>query len=111
MRDAQWWAEHGRPTAAEVFRLDWREARHWGSRPKPCRCCDNPSRLRDDEGKPCHKSCAELEVLQGMHNAQPVAGSATMARARELLAAQNREARGLPPIVRPVNATPTPASP
>lgn len=51
--------------------LDWGDRRHWGGKPLPCRLCRKPALLRDDDGRPCHKICAE-----GRPNpvyAQPVA--------------------------------------
>ena len=44
--------------------LDWRDSRHWSSRPRPCWVCGGQTRLVDDRGRPSHKVCAErlLEV-------------------------------------------------
>ncbi|MEU4348277.1 hypothetical protein [Streptomyces sp. NPDC023838] len=42
--------------------LDWSGSSHWDSRPRPCRYCGKPARLRDSKGSPAHKVCAE-EVL------------------------------------------------
>jgi hypothetical protein len=40
--------------------LDWTDAqRHWAERLRPCRFCKGPTRLRDEEGRPSHKTCAE----------------------------------------------------
>lgn len=110
MRPASWWAEHAQPVAAEVLRLDWRDSAHWHALRKPCRLCDEPTNLRDEAARPCHKSCAETELLHGMRDARPVSHSDAMTRARELLARQNAEARGVP-YVRPLHATSSPASP
>jgi hypothetical protein len=38
--------------------LDWRAAHHWKSRPLPCRYCAGMTNLRDDDGRPAHKTCA-----------------------------------------------------
>jgi len=46
------------PTAAAV--LDWREAHHWSPMTRPCRHCGQPTHLRDDDGTPAHKTCAEI---------------------------------------------------
>ena len=42
--------------------LDWREASHAGRRPLPCCCCGGRTFLRDDEGRPSHKTCAEAAL-------------------------------------------------
>jgi hypothetical protein len=40
--------------------LDWREPKHWdGRRALPCRYCGTTTHLRDDDGQPAHKVCAE----------------------------------------------------
>jgi hypothetical protein len=40
--------------------LDWRDRAHWGGgRLLPCRLCHRPAFCRDDDGRPCHKTCAE----------------------------------------------------
>jgi hypothetical protein len=52
----------GSRTGSEVTGLDWRHSRHWGrGRRRPCRICQRPAFLLDDEGQPCHKTCAEQE--------------------------------------------------
>lgn len=43
--------------------LDWRKHR-LGTRPAKCRFCGRPAWLRDENGKPCHKGCAELDIEQ-----------------------------------------------
>lgn len=45
-------------------RLAWSDPKHfdrsrWGS--VPCRCGDGPTRMRDEQGMPCHLGCAEKE--------------------------------------------------
>lgn len=44
--------------------LDWRDASHWSSRPKPCRYCQGLTNLRDSKRKPSHKVCAEAALHQ-----------------------------------------------
>lgn len=39
--------------------LDWRSSEHWSPEPRPCRYCSRPTNLRDEEGVPSHKACAE----------------------------------------------------
>jgi hypothetical protein len=39
--------------------LDWSKPQHFGVFVKPCRICGNPAFMRDDDGRPCHKTCAE----------------------------------------------------
>jgi hypothetical protein len=40
--------------------LDWSDAKsHWAERRRPCRYCKGPTHLRDEEGRPSHKTCAE----------------------------------------------------
>jgi hypothetical protein len=38
---------------------------HWGGNRRPCRICGKPAFLIDDQGRPCHKVCAETEPDQG----------------------------------------------
>lgn len=49
-------------TGTEVF--DWRGAEHWSSRLYRCRLCSELTQLRDDQGQPCHKRCAEQEATR-----------------------------------------------
>jgi hypothetical protein len=42
--------------------LDWRDRSHWSDRDKRCRVCGRLTPLRDDNGQPCHKVCAEREI-------------------------------------------------
>lgn len=44
--------------------LDWRDASHWSSRPKPCRYCQGLTNLRDSKRSPAHKVCAEEALAQ-----------------------------------------------
>lgn len=40
--------------------LNWRDRRHWGGGTRlPCAHCGRGAFLRDDDGRPCHKTCAE----------------------------------------------------
>lgn len=40
--------------------LDWSNAQsHWAEWRRPCRYCKGPTNLRDEEGRPSHKTCAE----------------------------------------------------
>lgn len=58
--------------AARV-RLDWSASEHWSDDAKPCRCCTTATHGRDEQGRPCHKSCAEAELAAEILGA--VAGS------------------------------------
>jgi hypothetical protein len=42
--------------------LDWRA--HKVGAPKPCRLCGAPAIMRDADGLPCHKVCAERAAAQ-----------------------------------------------
>jgi hypothetical protein len=56
----------GEPEVARLVRatvsLDWRDPRHWSTRKRRCRICRTPTFLRDSQGKPCDKTCAETEL-------------------------------------------------
>lgn len=39
--------------------LDWSDRRHWQRGKKPCRYCHKDTNLRDENGAPSHKVCAE----------------------------------------------------
>ncbi|MFC7979863.1 UTRA domain-containing protein [Streptomyces cinereoruber] len=56
---------------AEERLLDWRSSIHWSSEPRPCRYCSVATNLRDEQGVPSRKTCAE--ALGGRHqrSAQP----------------------------------------
>ena len=41
--------------------LDWRTHR-LSSRRRPCRSCGGLTVLCDQDGRPCHKTCAEAEL-------------------------------------------------
>lgn len=42
--------------------LDWRT--HAVGRPAPCRLCGRPAMMRDADGLPCHKVCAEDDLAR-----------------------------------------------
>ncbi|MFJ3786482.1 hypothetical protein [Streptomyces sp. NPDC090093] len=44
---------------AEERLLDWRSSAHWSSERRPCRYCSVATNLRDEDGVPSHKTCAE----------------------------------------------------
>lgn len=47
-------------------RLDWRSRAHYGGPVRPCRICLEPSWcFVDDDGRPCHRTCAEMELYEG----------------------------------------------
>jgi hypothetical protein len=51
------------PPRERQWGLDWRRHRiTW--RPEPCKHCRKPALSLDDDGQPCHKACAELEIEQ-----------------------------------------------
>jgi hypothetical protein len=50
------------PLVETTVRLDWSDRRHHADELKPCRLGDGPTRGRDSEGRPCHRSCAEQEL-------------------------------------------------
>lgn len=39
--------------------LDWSARRHWVKKNLPCRYCRRATNLRDENGEPSHKVCAE----------------------------------------------------
>jgi hypothetical protein len=44
--------------------LPWGDKKHFDRTPAgsaPCRCGDGPTRMRDEQGEPCHLGCAEKE--------------------------------------------------
>ncbi|MEU8303428.1 hypothetical protein AB0C84_07675 [Actinomadura sp. NPDC048955] len=43
--------------------LNWHSAAHWGGgRRLPCVHCGHGAFCRDDNGRPCHKTCAETAM-------------------------------------------------
>ena len=57
-----------RTLADGKFGLDWFSGQHFGRRPEPCRHCQRPAGLRDDDGRPAHKVCAEAAVLVALQD-------------------------------------------
>ena len=54
-------------------RLAWSGDRHWSETVSPCRCCGTGTHVRDEQGRPCHKRCAEAELaaeVVGAHGAE-----------------------------------------
>ena len=45
--------------------LDWRGPWHWGKTEVLCGYCREPTWLRDDDGLPAHKVCAEAAAARG----------------------------------------------
>jgi hypothetical protein len=41
--------------------FDWSDRSHWSLFDQPCRHCGRLTRLRDDAGRPSHKTCAEAQ--------------------------------------------------
>lgn len=39
--------------------FNWRDRKHWGGKLRPCKHCGRATPLRDYDGKPSHKVCAE----------------------------------------------------
>jgi hypothetical protein len=52
------------PVGAEGRRLRRAAPRHWAALALPCRCCRGNTHLRDEQGRPCHKVCAETEAAR-----------------------------------------------
>jgi hypothetical protein len=42
--------------------LDWESPEHWSDKQGDCRICHTASFGRDEQGRPCHKSCEEAEL-------------------------------------------------
>lgn len=47
--------------------LDWRTGKHFSNVARPCRYCRKPTQLRDEDGVPAHKICAEAALTSGRH--------------------------------------------
>lgn len=47
------------PSANTAVCLNWSDRAHWSPLARPCRHCRRVTNLRDDEGEPAHKVCAE----------------------------------------------------
>lgn len=56
---------HGIPIRGPLGLLDWRDSSHSSKVRRPCRCCGDPAWSLDDDGRPCHKPCAEREFVEG----------------------------------------------
>lgn len=56
--------------------LDWRDSSHWSSHPASCVHCGRNTNLRDDDGEPAHKTCAEAELAAELAAAARTAGAA-----------------------------------
>src|SRR5205814_8101 len=56
------WPRHPRqrPTGRMTAVSDWRD--HTIGDPMPCRICSRPALMRDADGVPCHKTCAEQDA-------------------------------------------------
>ncbi|MCX4550541.1 MULTISPECIES: hypothetical protein [unclassified Streptomyces] len=46
--------------------LDWSDSAHYSTDPRLCRHCGVPTHLRDGQGRPAHKVCAERVLAQVM---------------------------------------------
>lgn len=44
--------------------LDWSDRTHWARTQAPCRYCRSATFLRDDDGLPADKVCAETALQQ-----------------------------------------------
>lgn len=53
------------------------KVRHWSMNPKPCRHCGGPTSLRDFDGRPAHKVCAERLATAELVAAQRRVGAAS----------------------------------
>ncbi|GHA08580.1 hypothetical protein GCM10010345_11160 [Streptomyces canarius] len=73
--------------------LDWTDPkRHWAQRPRPCRFCKGPTCLRDEGGRPSHKTCAEAHrARKQAHAEQAYEQRARRADQRELDAHTRQE--------------------
>ncbi|MFF2612286.1 hypothetical protein [Kitasatospora sp. NPDC058046] len=75
--------EPAAPAALPEVHLDWRGPQHWSDRARECRHCGVTTPLRDDEGKPAHKVCAERALAaQQADLADRYRGAAPAARAQ-----------------------------
>jgi hypothetical protein len=53
------------PPLAKIGFLDWSGAAHWDAQALPCRICWKTTQMRDNQMRPCHKTCAEDELWRG----------------------------------------------
>ncbi|MEU2487121.1 hypothetical protein ABZ593_21240 [Streptomyces sp. NPDC012617] len=44
--------------------LNWGSSAHWDAQELPCRYCGQPTHLRNDQGAPADKVCAEASLAQ-----------------------------------------------
>ena len=49
-------------TVIARVKLNWSADEHWADEMRPCRCCGTNTHARDEQGRPCHVSCAEAEL-------------------------------------------------
>jgi hypothetical protein len=55
---------------------DWRAAHRWSPQARRCRHCGAPTYLRDEDGVPAHKLCAERTVAAStVADAAPAGGA------------------------------------
>lgn len=59
----QLWTVPADPLARSANLLDWHDRSHWSSRQASCTWCRRPTHLRDDQGEPRHKVCAEAAAF------------------------------------------------
>jgi len=52
------------PTQPSTGVLDWSDRSHWARTQAPCRYCRTPTFLRDDDGLPADKVCAEQALAE-----------------------------------------------
>jgi hypothetical protein len=61
------------PMAVELTKvsLDWSGEDHYDKAVSlPCRQCHTPTKMRDDQRRPCHQWCAEQEAARGLVDAR-----------------------------------------
>lgn len=52
--------------------VDWSGPEHFDpAQSLACRCCDTPTRMRDNDGLPCHESCRAQELAKELYGADP----------------------------------------
>lgn len=44
--------------------LDWSGSEHFSTDARPCRYCGTPTHLRDSQGRPADKVCAEIALAE-----------------------------------------------
>jgi hypothetical protein len=100
---AEYCRQHGIPVREPLAVLDWRDSSHSSKVRKPCRCCGEPAWSLDDDGRHCHKTCAEREFVEGRAMTQESASWKDNREMRQLRERLNNE--------RIENAKPRPAAP